>query len=60
MNTLTIHSNIHDYKVYFEENLHFLQKLIEIPNSAFMIDATIFELYKEVLQNDQNRKSFYL
>lgn len=45
MTPLEIKSNIHSYTVYFEQNLDFLEKLIAINHSVFMIDQIVYTLY---------------
>ncbi len=43
---LTIKSNLKDYKVFFEGSLDFINRLIQIQNSVFIIDKNVYELYK--------------
>jgi 3-dehydroquinate synthase len=45
MKSLDIHSNIHDYKVFFHENLDFIGKLVEQSNRIFVMDRNIYNLY---------------
>ncbi len=40
-----IHSSIHDYEIFFENNLDFLSHLLTISEAVFIIDKNVFELY---------------
>jgi len=46
MNELTIHSNIHPYKVSFESDFTFISKLIEDPQAIFIIDRNVYHAYE--------------
>lgn len=46
MKTLQIKSNIHNYNVFFENDLNFINGLSKMQNAIFMIDENIFRLYK--------------
>ena len=45
MNSLSIHSNIHSYKVLFETDFSFIKNLIDDPLSVFVIDRLVYEEY---------------
>ncbi|MCT7556229.1 AroB-related putative sugar phosphate phospholyase (cyclizing) [Aliarcobacter butzleri] len=52
---LTIKSNIRDYEVFFEEDYKFINDLINIKNSIFIIDKNVYELYRNKFENiDEN------
>lgn len=45
VNPITIKSKIRDYPVYFENSLEFINTLLEVPNSFFIIDRKVWDLY---------------
>jgi 3-dehydroquinate synthase len=42
---LSIHSNIRDYEVIFEETESFIDLLAKSPQSCFVVDNTVWEIY---------------
>ncbi len=46
---LTIHSNIHDYDVFFEDSPDFIQHLAIQPNSCYIVDENVWTIYQETL-----------
>lgn len=55
---LDINSNIRNYEVLFEKDYEFLNDLINIMNSIFIIDENVYELYKDKFENIQNDNLF--
>lgn len=55
---LDINSNIRNYEVLFEKDYEFLNDLINIKNSIFIIDKNVYELYKNKFKNIQNDNLF--
>jgi 3-dehydroquinate synthase len=55
---LDINSNIRNYEVLFEKDYEFLNDLINIKNSIFIIDENVYELYKDKFENIQNDNLF--
>lgn len=55
---LDINSNIRNYEVLFEKDYEFLNDLINIKNSIFIIDKNVYELYKDKFKNIQNDNLF--
>jgi 3-dehydroquinate synthase len=45
-----IHSSIHDYEIYFEQNLDFLASLLSISEAVYIIDRNVFELYHNLFK----------
>ena len=43
---ITIKSNLKDYTVNFEDNADFIKNLAQMPNSVFVIDENIWNIYK--------------
>ncbi len=41
-----IHSSIHNYEIYFENDFSFLKQLLETKEAVFIIDKNIFNLYQ--------------
>ena len=52
---LDIKSNIRNYEVFFEKDYEFLNGLINIKNSIFIIDKNVYELYEDKFKNIQNK-----
>lgn len=50
--SLTIPSRLGDYVVYFERNHDFFGKLFSLPRRLFVVDATVWELYRPSLLGD--------
>ena len=46
---LSIHSNIHDYNVFFEEDGRFIEELVRIPQACFVIDKNVWNIYSDTL-----------
>ena len=55
---LDINSNIRNYEVLFEKDYEFLNDLINIKNSIFIIDKNVYELYEDKFKNIQNDNLF--
>lgn len=55
---LDINSNIRNYEVLFEKDYEFLNDLISIKNSIFIIDKNVYELYEDKFKNIQNDNLF--
>lgn len=49
--TLSIHSQIRDYDVHVQNGFECLQKLGELADSVFLIDAKVSELYSDLFQS---------
>lgn len=59
MKHLTLNSNIHNYKVHFETNFDFIEKLIKLEKRAFVIDKNVYKLYKHYFKSIA-KKDLYL
>lgn len=55
---LDIKSNIRNYEVFFEKSYEFLNDLIKMKNSIFIIDKNVYELYEDKFKNIQNDNLF--
>jgi 3-dehydroquinate synthase len=60
MKNLKIKSNIHNYHVYFQEDLSFLDTLIALEKKVFVIDKNVYDLYKERFKNIDSKELFLL
>jgi len=60
MKDLKIKSNIHNYHVYFQEDLSFIDKLIALEKKVFVIDKNVYNLYKERFKNIDSKELFLL
>ena len=49
---ISLKSNIKNYKVFFAENSGFLDELLEMPDTFFIIDNKVWELYGNELLED--------
>ncbi len=58
MRVLKLHSNIHDYEVFFEKSFDFLDELKNIKDKAFVIDKNVYELYKKEFEDIQKDELF--
>jgi 3-dehydroquinate synthase len=58
MNSLTLHSNIHNYEVLFEHDFGFLDKLKTLEHKAFIIDKNVYKLYKEIFKGIKKSELF--
>jgi 3-dehydroquinate synthase len=45
-----IQSSIHDYEIFFENNLDFFSHLLAISEAVFIIDKNVFELYHNLFK----------
>lgn len=50
--TLSIHSNIRDYEAYIEETPDFIEKLGTHPQSCFVVDENVWNIYAKNLLKD--------
>jgi 3-dehydroquinate synthase len=48
MKSTTIASNIHDYRIYYESDLHFIDAILKTENAIFIIDSNVFNQYPEI------------
>lgn len=49
LGSMLIKSNLKDYTAYFENNPDFIHRLNQLPNSIFVIDSNIWNIYKDSL-----------
>lgn len=60
---MIIHSHAKDYQVDLYEDFSFLEELFDVPNSFFVIDEKVYQLYQEQLFGKMEEKikdRFYL
>lgn len=50
MNEMTLTSKIRDYKVFFEKDFNFFDKLKNIQPKVIIIDANVYNLYRDLFQ----------
>jgi len=60
LNSLKLNSNIHNYKLYFKEDLKFLKKLIKLENKVFVIDENVYHLYESKFKNIKKSELFLI
>jgi 3-dehydroquinate synthase len=60
MTQLEIHSNIHDYKVHFENDFKFLDALMAKEKKVFVIDKNVYKLYKTLFKRITKEELFLL
>lgn len=55
---LEIKSNIRNYEVFFEKDYEFINSLVNIKNSIFIIDKNVYRLYKDKFKNIKENDLF--
>lgn len=55
---LEIKSNIRNYEVFFEKDYEFINSLVNIKNSIFIIDKNVYRLYKDKFKNIRENDLF--
>lgn len=48
---MKIHSKFKDYEIHIENNIEFIQTLCSVPNTQYVIDKNVYELYKAIFVN---------
>lgn len=60
MSDFVVNSKIHNYQVFFKEDLSFIAELVYLKDRVFVIDKNVFELYQEHFSNISRTDLFLL
>lgn len=59
-NMIEIKSNIRNYSVEFKKDLSFINELLKIKNSVFVVDKNVYNLYNEYFKHANNKNTIIL